>query len=92
MLRRVVENDSPAVVARLVTALTQREKVDNFLEGKASDVMQVSLATAGPEATLATLIDILVESEQKRLVIADHQHRLLGVVDRDMLLRRLVAS
>lgn len=89
ILLRAVENNSPAVVTRLIAALTQREKSDDFLDGIASEVMQPLQVTAGLEATLAELIHILVEHKMKRLVITDNQNRLQGVVDRDMILQRL---
>lgn len=89
LLETMARKHSPGLVARLLHTLTQRGPVGDPLEGTARDVMQPAPLTAGPEATLAEIIPVLVEHRMKRLVIADSRNRLLGIVDRDVILQGL---
>lgn len=91
VLQEVAATNPPAVVARLVAALTQRDQAD-FLPGVAQDFMRDPQVMAGPEATVAELIQLLTTQKMKRIIIADSNNKLLGVVDRDMILQKLASS
>ncbi|NLW80259.1 MAG: CBS domain-containing protein [Desulfovibrionales bacterium] len=92
LLRRFVQQESPDLVSRLMGALTQREAVPPTLEGSARDVMASNVITAKPETPLAEVIQTLVDRKIKRIVVADDDGRLLGIVDRDAVLKALAAQ
>ena len=88
LLRSFVQKESPGLVARLVRALTSQDQGLPALEGTARDVMTTSVITARPDTPLAEVIGMLVEKKIKRIVVAD-DGRLLGIVDRDAVLKAL---
>ena len=88
LLRSFVQKESPGLVARLVRALTSQEQGLPALEGTARDVMTTRVITARPDTPLAEVIGVLVEKKIKRIVVAD-DGRLLGIVDRDAVLKAL---
>ena len=89
LLRSFVQKESPGLVARLVRALTSQEPGLPALEGTARDVMTTRVVTARPDAPLAHVIGTLVEKKIKRVVVTDDDGRLLGIVDRDDVLKAL---
>jgi CBS-domain-containing membrane protein len=89
LLRRFVQQESPGLVTRLIRALTQHEKEIPALEGTARDVMTTDIITARPDTPLAEVIAKLVEKKIKRIVVADDEGRLMGIVDRDAVLKAL---
>lgn len=89
LLRSFVQKESPGLVARLVRALTSQEQDLPALEGTARDVMATRVITARPDAPLAEVIGMLVEKKIKRIVVADDEGRLHGIVDRDAVLKAL---
>ncbi len=89
LLEMIAKRSAPGLTARMLRVLTGRDQAETPLEGTARDAMQTELPTAGPDATLAEIIAILVERKLKRLIIADDQNRLLGIVDRDVILQGL---
>ena len=89
LLRRFVQQESPGLVTRLVRALTQHEKTPPTLEGTARDVMTSDIITTRPQTPLAEVIATLVENKIKRIVVADDEGRLMGIVDRDAVLKAL---
>ncbi len=91
LLRRFAEQESPGLVSRLVAALTQRDAAMPALAGVAGDVMTTQVITVRPTAPLAEVIGILVEKKIKRVVVADDAGHLLGIVDRDAVLKALAA-
>ena len=91
LLGWVVRQESPGLVARLVQALTRHEKGLTPLEGKARDVMSTEVVTVRPDAPLAEVVATLVDRKIKRIVVADDDGRLQGIVDRDAVLKALAA-
>ncbi|GAB6111540.1 DUF190 domain-containing protein [Desulfomicrobium salsuginis] len=89
LLRSFVQKESPGLVARLVRALTSQEPGLPALEGTARDVMTTRVVTARTDAPLAHVIGTLVEKKIKRIVVTDDDGRLLGIVDRDAVLKAL---
>jgi CBS-domain-containing membrane protein/PII-like signaling protein len=89
LLRSFVQTESAGLVERLVRALTQHEQGLPDLEGTARDVMTTDIITARPDTPLAEVIGTLVERKIKRIVVADESRRLLGMVDRDAVLKAL---
>lgn len=92
LLQNIARRHSAGVVARLLKALTKREKADDIFNGTAGDVMTKPQLTVSPDATLGEVIQLLVQHKVKRLVVADDQNRLLGIVDRDVILQGLASK
>lgn len=89
LLQRFVCQNSPGLVAKLIGVLSQRDTEPAALEGTASEVMNPAVISVGPETPLPEVIRILVEKRIKRVVVADESGRLLGIVDRDVILKEL---
>jgi CBS domain-containing protein len=51
--------------------------------------MTTDIITARPDTPLAEVIAKLVEKKIKRIVVADDEGRLMGIVDRDAVLKAL---
>jgi CBS-domain-containing membrane protein len=80
--------NKPGRLHSIVAALS-RTGVPATLQETARDVMKTEVFTLRPETTLAETLRVLVEKKAKRLVVADESGHLLGMVDRDRLLRAL---
>ena len=62
------------------------------LEGTAGEVMASRFVSVNPDTPLTEVIRILMENKIKRIVVADKQGRLLGMVDRDVILNELATQ
>lgn len=89
LLQCFVRQNSPTLVARLLGVLTRREAVPATLEGTAGEVMSREVLSVTPDTPLSEVIRTLVDNKVKRLVVADDKGRLLGMVDRDVILKAL---
>ena len=89
LLQRFARQNSPSLVARLLGVLTERETEPQPLEGTAREAMTTDFPTVGPETALVDVIRILLERKIKRIVVDDGEGRLLGMVDRDVILKEL---
>ena len=78
----------PGVLRSLVAALSGKSGGEQ-LSGTARDVMHTEVFCVPPDTDLADVVRLLVDKEIKRLVVTDGQGRLLGMVDRDAVLRGL---
>lgn len=78
--------NKPGFLHTLVAALSQKKVSSDELEGCARDVMKTEVFTIKPEIVLADVVRLLVERKIKRVVVADDEGHLLGLVDRDSLL------
>jgi hypothetical protein len=83
------ERSKPGLLRTLVAALSGKPAVQEELAGTAHDVMTPEVFTIRPDAPLAEVVLLLVERKVKRLVVTDDLGRLLGMVDRDAVLRGL---
>jgi CBS-domain-containing membrane protein len=92
LLQRFARQNLPSMVSKLLGVLTQRETVPPTLEGTAEEAMVARVVSVSPDAPLTEVIRILMENKIKRLVVADKQGRLLGMVDRDVILKALAAQ
>lgn len=61
------------------------------LSGVAADILQKEVFFAGPETPISEIVKTMIEKRVKRLVVVDDQSRLLGMVDRESILR-VIAS
>ncbi len=83
------KNNRPGVLRALLNALSGRETGKENLTGTAAEVMRPEVFTLRPEAPLDEVVRLLVDKKAKRLVVADDQGRLAGLVDRDAVMRGL---
>jgi len=92
LLQCFVRQNSPTLVAKILGVLTQREAVPATLEGTAEEVMSREVLSVSPDTPLSEVIRTLVDNGVKRLVVADEKGRLLGMVDRDVILKALAGQ
>lgn len=92
LLQRYARQNPPSLVSKLLGVLTQRETVPPTLEGTAGEVMAAKFVSVSPDTPLTEVIRILMENKIKRIVVADKQGRLLGMVDRDVILNELATQ
>lgn len=79
----------PDLVNSVLAGLTRGAPAPEGFSGCARDVMESDYPRAAPETPLAEVIRILVERKRTRIVIADENGCLSGMVDRNMILRKL---
>lgn len=89
LLQWFVRRNAPGLVARLIGVLTNRDDNSTVLGEAADEVMTPVPRTISPETPLTEVVRILVSTNDKRLVVADTDNRLLGMVDRDAVLKAL---
>jgi CBS domain-containing protein len=92
LLQCFVRQNSPTLVAKILGVLTQREAVPATLDGTAQEVMSREVLSVSPDTPLSEVIRTLVDNGVKRLVVADEKGRLLGMVDRDVILKALAGQ
>lgn len=92
LLQCFVRQNSPTLVAKILGVLTQREAVPATLEGTAEEVMFHEVLSVSPDTPLSEVIRTLVDNGVKRLVVADEKGCLLGMVDRDVILKALAGQ
>jgi CBS domain-containing protein/nucleotide-binding universal stress UspA family protein len=62
------------------------------LTGEAREVMEKDVFTVGPDAPLGEVIQTMIEKRVKRLVVADQQRRLVGMVSRESILHAMAGK
>lgn len=78
----------PARKPGLIAALFSRRRDEASCPlGTAQEVMQHDVYTVAEDASLMTVLQTMVAKAAKRLVVVDDAGRLLGMVDRDAILR-----
>ena len=89
LLQHFARLNAPGVLARLIDLLSRSKTGVDELEGVAGDVMETGVISVTPEMPLSEVIRTLVEHRIKRVAVADESGRLLGMVDRDTVLKGL---
>jgi hypothetical protein len=89
LLNHFARKNAPGILASLIDILSHSEPQLREIEGTAEDVMATTIITVLPEMPLSEVIQTLVEHKIKRVVVADENERLLGIVDRDTVLKGL---
>lgn len=89
LLNRVAQQGHPGILSRLIAALAKREITLEDIPGTARDIMTESVITVRPDQPLPDVIKTLLENRIKRVLVADDSRRLLGIVDRDTVLKGL---
>jgi CBS domain-containing protein len=87
LLAQVNPHEAPGVFRALIARLSLSAAEVPALSGRAADVMRREVFAVREDATLAEVVQALVEKQIKRLVVTDAAGRLVGMVDRQTLLR-----
>ncbi len=89
LLDRVAREQSPGLLASLIGVLSRRDASATGLRGVAREVMTAGVITVPPDMPLDGVVQTLTAHAVKRIVVADEDGRLLGMIDRDAVLREL---
>jgi len=92
LVSRYALREKPGLLRSLLAVLSPSQTAKETLEGTAGDVMQTEVFSVLPETPLTEVIHHLLEKRVKRLVVADADGRLRGMVDRDAVMRVLAGS
>ena len=89
LLQHFARLNAPKVPAWLIGLFSQPKAGTDEIEGVAEDVMATGVISVPPDMALSEVIQTLVGHSIKRVVVADESGRLLGMVDRDTVLKGL---
>jgi CBS-domain-containing membrane protein/PII-like signaling protein len=89
LLKYFAHENAPGIMARLIGFMSQPKSGFDVPSGTAKDVMTTSIITVPPQLPLSDVIRTLLEHRIKRVAVADESGRLLGMVDRDTVLKGL---
>jgi hypothetical protein len=92
LVARYALQEKPGLLRSLLAVLSPAQTAKETLEGAARDVMQTEVFSVLPETPLTEVIHLLLEKRVKRLVVADAEGRLRGMVDRDAVMRVLAGN
>lgn len=87
LLAQVNPRETPGVFRALVARLSLAPTEAPALSGRAADIMRREVFTVREDTPLVEVVRTLVEKRLKRLVVTDAAGRLVGMVDRQSLLR-----
>ena len=89
LLQHLARQNAPGIMARLIGFLSQPRAGFDVPSGTARDVMTTRVITVPEHMPLPDVIQILLENRIKRVAVADESGRLVGMVDRDTVLKGL---
>lgn len=89
LLNHFARKNAPSIFSSVIGILSHSQPGFREIEGTAEDVMVTEIITVPPEMPLSEVIQTLVAHKIKRVVVADENRRLLGMVDRDTVLKGL---
>ncbi len=89
MVVMVARRSKPGILQTVLAALSGKNADQEALAGVAAEVMKTEVFTLRPDAPLAEVVRLLVDKKVRRLVVADEAGHVLGMVDRDAVLRGL---
>jgi CBS domain-containing protein len=87
LLAQVNPQEAPGVFRALVARLSLAPTETPALSGRAAEVMRREVFAVREDAPLTEVVQIMVEKRVKRLVVVNAVGRLVGMVDRQSLLR-----
>ena len=87
LLARISPREHPGIFRALLARLSYAPVELPLMSGRAADVMSREVLSVPEDAPLVEVIQKMLEKHVKRLVVTDSEGRLLGVVDRQSLLR-----
>jgi len=89
LLEHFARLNAPGVLERLIGLFSRSKLEVGQLDGVAGDVMATEVISVPPDMALSEVIGTLVEHRMKRVAVADESGRLLGMVDREAVLKGL---
>ena len=89
LLSRCGPHQKPGLIQAL---FSRRREADACPMGKAAEVMQTQVYTTPEDASLVSVLGQMIAFSVKRLVVVDDEGRLLGMVDREALLRVIAGA
>ena len=89
LLQHFARLNAPGGLARLIDLLSRSKAGVEELDGVAGDVMATGVISVLPDMPLSEVLRTLLERSIKRVAVADESGRLLGMVDRDSVLKSL---
>lgn len=92
LVDRYIKQENPGLLHFLLNILSSKQRDLAGLGGTAKDVMSTEVFTVLPDTPLTDVTRNLVEKKAKRLVVADADGRLLGMVDRERIVQALAGS
>jgi len=92
MVALYAKMEEPGVLRSLIGALSPSGERPSPLGGTAKDVMKTQVFSVSPDAPLIDVVAFMVDKRAKRLVVVDDEDRLLGMVDREVVMRVLAGS
>lgn len=90
LLGLAYQQKRPGLLEKMIARLSNRPVELLTLQGKAADIME-EIITIQAETPLAEIGQLMVEKRIKRLAVVDEAQHLLGMVDRESLLRVLAS-
>ncbi|MBF0482692.1 MAG: DUF190 domain-containing protein [Desulfovibrionaceae bacterium] len=92
LVSQYVRREKPGLLRSLLAALSPKQSAHEAFEGTAGGVMQTEVFRVLPQTPLTEVIHLLLEKRVKRLVVADADGSLRGMVDRDTVMRVLAGD
>lgn len=89
LVGRYLNTDKFGLLHYLLNILSDKQRDFSKLSGTAKDVMEAPVFTVLPEASLTDVVQSMVARKAKRFVVADGKRHLLGMVDRENVVRAL---
>lgn len=81
--------NQPDLLSRLIHIFASAQAKTAGFSGIAAEVMQREVHTVRPQTPLADVIQEMVRLQIKRIIVTDEGNRLLGIIDRNVLLAAL---
>ncbi len=89
---RFTQKKKPGLLNSLISALSSSAKLPASIEGSAQDIMNRDVFTVQHEDPLTDVIKLMVDKSVKRIVVVDSEKRLLGIIDREIVMRALAGG
>ena len=87
LLAQVSPQTAPGVFRALVALFSHKPAETPKMSGRATDVMSRQVFAVHEDTPLDQVVQMMIEQRVKRLIVTDAENRLVGMVDRQSLLR-----
>jgi len=89
LIEHYSRRNQPDLLSRLIRLFASAQTKTADFSGIAAEVMQREVHTVHPQAPLSDVIQEMVRLQIKRIIVSDDDNRLLGIIDRNILLAAL---
>lgn len=89
LVDRYINQDNKGLLHFLLNILSNKQQDMTGLGGTAQEIMERNVFSVQPDTSLTDVIKHFVETKSKRLVVTDSDAHLLGMVDRDRVIKAL---